>query len=90
LHKKEILYRDLKPENIVLDLNGHIRLMDFGLSKLGMAKGSLTDSFCGSPEYCAPELLIGNGYDYSVDFYTMGTFLFELVIGLPPYYDPDF
>ena len=56
LHEKEILYRDLKPENIILDSDGHIRLADYGLSKI-MSSDSLTYSFCGSAEYMAPEML---------------------------------
>lgn len=51
------MYRDLKPENIVLDINGHVRLTDFGLSKIGMEEQDITDSFCGSPEYMPPEIL---------------------------------
>ncbi|KAL4447090.1 hypothetical protein ABPG74_013942 [Tetrahymena malaccensis] len=86
LHSNKILYRDLKPENIVLDMDGHVRLTDFGLSKIGMHREEMTDSFCGSPEYMAPEVLLRQGYNYSVDFYTLGAFLYELVTGLPPFY----
>jgi serum/glucocorticoid-regulated kinase 2 len=70
----------------VLDLDGHLKLTDFGLSKIGLMDEELTNSFCGSPEYMAPEVLGSNGYNYSVDFYTLGAFLYELVTGLPPYY----
>lgn len=86
LHDNKVLYRDLKPENIVLDLDGHLKLTDFGLSKIGLMEEELTNSFCGSPEYMAPEVLGSSGYNYSVDFYTLGAFLYELVTGLPPYY----
>lgn len=70
----------------MLDMDGHVRLTDFGLAKIGMQREELTDSFCGSPEYMAPEVLTREGYNYSVDFYTLGAFLFELVTGLPPFY----
>jgi serine/threonine protein kinase len=53
LHKKKIIYRDLKPENILMDKNGYIKLSDFGLSK----QAALTDTFCGTPDYIAPEIL---------------------------------
>ncbi|EGR31007.1 protein kinase domain protein [Ichthyophthirius multifiliis] len=81
-----ICFEDLKPENIVLDVDGYVHLTDFGLSKIGMNSEEMTDSFCGSPEYMAPEVLARKGYNYSVDFYTLGAFLHELVTGLPPFY----
>ena len=91
LHLKKVLYRDLKPENILIDVNGHLRLTDFGLCKIGMEGGDLTDSFCGSPEYMAPEVVNRTGHNYGVDFYTLGALLHELVCGLPPFYsqNPD-
>lgn len=72
-----------------MDLDGHIRLTDFGLSKVGMEPYQMTDSFCGSPEYMAPEVVLGNGYNYAVDFYTLGALLHEFMIGYPPYYDEN-
>jgi len=86
LHQKKILYRDLKPENILIDVDGHLRLTDFGLCKTGMEVDELTDSFCGSPEYMAPEVVKRSGHNYGVDFYTLGALLHELVCGLPPFY----
>jgi serum/glucocorticoid-regulated kinase 2 len=62
LHELDVVYRDLKPENILLDYNGHIALCDFGLCKLNMKENEKTNTFCGTPEYLAPEILSGNGY----------------------------
>lgn len=86
LHGFNVIYRDLKPENILLDYTGHIALCDFGLCKLDMKDQDRTNTFCGTPEYLAPELLNGNGYTKSVDWWTLGVLLFEMVTGLPPYY----
>ena len=88
LHNNDVLYRDLKPENILIDLDGHIKLTDFSLSKRGFRQ-QLNYSFCGSPEYMAPEMILREGHDFSIDFYTLGCFLYEMVIGIPPYYNAD-
>ncbi|KAF8318194.1 Pkinase-domain-containing protein [Clavulina sp. PMI_390] len=89
LHSFNVIYRDLKPENILLDYKGHIALCDFGLCKLNMKNDSKTDTFCGTPEYIAPELLQGKGYTRSVDWWTLGTLLYEFLTGLPPFYDKN-
>ena len=89
LHDFNVIYRDLKPENILLDYNGHIALCDFGLCKLNMAESDKTNTFCGTPEYLAPELLLGQGYSKSVDWWTLGILLYEMMCGLPPYYDEN-
>jgi serine/threonine protein kinase len=70
------LFSDLKPENILLDYTGHIALCDFGLCKLNMTDSETTNTFCGTPEYLAPELLLGQGYTKCVDWWTLGVLLF--------------
>ena len=86
LHDQNILYRDLKPENILLDADGHIRLTDFGVSKENISVTTRRYSFCGSPEYMSPEMLRNKGHSRSLDFYTLGAFLYEMLTGLPPFY----
>ncbi|ORZ01427.1 kinase-like domain-containing protein [Syncephalastrum racemosum] len=89
LHGFNVIYRDLKPENILIDYNGHIALCDFGLCKLNMTENERTNTFCGTPEYLAPELLLGQGYTKTVDWWTLGVLLYEMMTGLPPFYDEN-
>ncbi|KAK9455474.1 kinase-like domain-containing protein [Dipodascopsis uninucleata] len=89
LHDFNVIYRDLKPENILLDYTGHISLCDFGLCKLNMTQDDKTNTFCGTPEYLAPELLLGQGYTKTVDWWTLGVLLYEMLTGLPPFYDDN-
>lgn len=74
--------RDLKPENILLDSEGHVMLTDFGLCKEGVAVGGIMHTFCGTPEYLAPEVLQGQPYSPAVDWWGLGTVLFEMICGL--------
>eukprot|EP01082_Thalassiosira_pseudonana_P013660 g12366.t1 g12366 contig6:1772697-1773372(+) len=78
-----IAYRDLKPENVVLDKNGFGILVDFGLAK-EIDEGQ-TFTFCGTPDYLAPEIIRGTGHDWAVDYWCLGVFLFELTNGCAPF-----
>jgi serum/glucocorticoid-regulated kinase 3 len=90
LHSLGVVYRDLKPENILIDDLGHIKLADFGLSKEDIVSNSEgANSFCGTAEYLAPEIIKRSGHGTGVDWWSLGMVLFEMITGLPPWYTKD-
>lgn len=82
LHKRHIVYRDLKPENILIADTGYLVLTDFGLSKLLVDLPKGTHTFCGTPEYLAPEVLMRANYSYPVDWWSFGCLIYEMLIGM--------
>ncbi|CAP34183.2 Protein CBG16239 [Caenorhabditis briggsae] len=85
LHDCHVVYRDLKPVNVMLDGKGQVRLTDFGLSKFNFPKGAQTRTFCGTPEYMAPEVIKRKPYDHSVDVYSLGCVIYDMLTGGPPF-----
>ena len=89
IHTRDIVYRDLKPDNVVFDAEGHAMLTDFGLAKEGVNDDKPTKSFCGSPAYLAPEMLKRDGHSQAIDWYLLGVLLYEMLVGIPPYYSSN-
>lgn len=76
----------MKPENVLLGDDGYLLVADFGLAKFMSDNGELANSFCGTAEYLAPEMLIGNGHDYTVDWWALGILVYEMIVGIPPFF----
>lgn len=89
LHSQGIIYRDLKLENLLLDKDGHIKITDFGLCKEDITYGRTTKTFCGTPEYLAPEVLEDNDYGRAVDWWGIGVVMYEMMCGRLPFYNRD-
>ncbi|CAI4223051.1 unnamed protein product [Auanema sp. JU1783] len=89
LHNCSIVYRDLKLENLLLDKDGHIKIADFGLCKEEIKFGDRTNTFCGTPEYLAPEVLEDNDYGRAVDWWGVGVVMYEMMCGRLPFYSKD-
>ncbi|KAF4315881.1 hypothetical protein BBO99_00009069 [Phytophthora kernoviae] len=90
LHQHGIIHRDLKPENLLLTEDGHLKLVDFGISKFGITEATRgAKTICGSYEYLAPEILQGREYGTAADWWAFGAVLYELLTGLPPWYSDN-
>ena len=85
LHKNNMIYRDLKPENILMDAKGHIKISDFGLSKILKNMDDKAFTLCGTPQYIAPEVLKNKGYDKNIDWWSVGCFMYEMITGCLPF-----
>ncbi len=89
LHTKNIMYRDMKPDNIIIDEDGHLKLTDFGLSKENVEAEYNSNSFVGTYAYAAPEVIKHKPHGKTLDWYGLGALLYELLVGIPPFYDRD-
>ncbi|XP_063063234.1 serine/threonine-protein kinase N1-like [Engraulis encrasicolus] len=89
LHDHNIVYRDLKLDNLLLDTDGYVKIADFGLCKEGMGYGDRTSTFCGTPEFLAPEVLTDTHYTRAVDWWGLGVLIYEMLVGESPFPGDD-
>uniref|UniRef100_A0A7N8Y2A2 protein kinase C n=1 Tax=Mastacembelus armatus TaxID=205130 RepID=A0A7N8Y2A2_9TELE len=89
LHEHKIVYRDLKLDNLLLDTDGYVKIADFGLCKEGMGYGDRTSTFCGTPEFLAPEVLTDTSYTRAVDWWGLGVLIYEMLVGESPFPGDD-
>ena len=82
LHERKIIYRDIKPENIIVEKNGYIKLIDFGTAK---EIEDWTKTIIGTPHYMAPEIIMGGGYSFQVDFWSISICMYEFMCGEVPF-----
>ncbi|QDZ24888.1 cGMP-dependent protein kinase [Chloropicon primus] len=84
MRERKIVYRDLKPENVLITTDGYLKLIDFGFAKK-LEIGEKANSFCGTPDYIAPEVLLNEGYNYAVDIWGLGVLVYEMIAGRTPF-----
>ena len=88
MHEKGIMHRDLKLENIMVDSTGYIKIIDYGLAKM-LQRDELATSYCGTPEYLAPEMISHAGHDFTVDWWAVGILIYEMLIGVTPFFNKN-
>jgi len=89
MHEKHVVFRDLKPENLVFGANGYLKLVDFGFAKKLSSHRAQTETICGTPDYMAPEIIVGKGHGKMVDMWSLGVLTYEMLTGKTPYNEPS-